>query len=325
MSYGGYDIGAAKVRTQERVALVRQTIFSSRGCHELMNPLGLRFREALDSLEHPESRAIVWFVDVSKSMEDIPDELARRTLPKFVEMVLPILPDAQFLFGAVGDAEDGNDRAPLQIGQWESSDVLVEQWLLRIYLEGGGGDNRLKPSYESYDLPLFFSARMTQIDCYEKRGQRGYLFLSVDECPRERVSAQVVNRVFGRIILEKDLSLHQVIQEVAQKFHVFVLIPDLRRAEECEAQWRAYLGDNVITMIKPDVSTGSPTGADSSVVASTLIQLTEGKIKDDLAFAQMLEHSGCDQAQVSRVYRAVHAYAVTRPEFANTNRPAVQV
>ena len=47
------------------------------------------------------------------------------------------VPDPQILFVAVGDAT--SDRAPLQVGQFESTAELMDQWLTWSFLEGGGG------------------------------------------------------------------------------------------------------------------------------------------------------------------------------------------
>ena len=34
---------------------------------------------------------------------------------------------------------------------------------------------------ESYELAMYFMARHTALDCHEKRGKRGYLFIIGDE------------------------------------------------------------------------------------------------------------------------------------------------
>jgi hypothetical protein len=78
------------------------------------------------------------------------------------------------MFGAIGDATC--DRAPLQVGQFES-DNRMDDDLSRILLEGGGGGQKT----ESYELAMYFMARHTAADCYEKRGKRGYLFIIGDE------------------------------------------------------------------------------------------------------------------------------------------------
>ena len=78
------------------------------------------------------------------------------------------------MFAAVGDATC--DRVPLQVGQFESDNRMDEN-LENMILEGGGGGQKT----ESYELALYFMARHTAIDCYAKRGRRGYLFVIGDE------------------------------------------------------------------------------------------------------------------------------------------------
>ena len=58
------------------------------------------------------------------------------------------------MFGAIGDATC--DRAPLQVGQFES-DNRMDDDLGRILLEGGGGGQKT----ESYELAMYFMARHT--------------------------------------------------------------------------------------------------------------------------------------------------------------------
>ena len=74
--------------------------------------------------------------------------------------------DPHILFGAIGDATC--DRVPLQVGQFES-DNRMDDDLGRMVLEGGGGGQMT----ESYELAMYFMARHTSIDCFEKRGRRG--------------------------------------------------------------------------------------------------------------------------------------------------------
>ena len=97
----------------------------------------------------------------------------------------------QILIGGIGDATC--DRAPLQIGQFESG-IEIDQDLAKLWLEGGGGGQQT----ESYELAMYFMARKTAIDCYENRGQRGYLFLIGDEMPYRRVKRKEVAGILGR-------------------------------------------------------------------------------------------------------------------------------
>lgn len=298
MGAGSWSSVDARDRTSTRVELPVQTVFTARGVHPSMDPRGLVRRESRDSAEHPRSRAVAWFLDVSKSQGPIPHALATRTLPDFADRVLGVLPDAQILFGGIGDAEDG-DRAPWQIGQWESSDRLADQWLTRLFLEGGGGPN----GEESYDLALYFLARLTSIDCLEKRGERGYAFLTGDERPRSRVSARAVNQLLGRPELAADIPIEQIVAEAAERFHLFYLIPDLRRAEECATRWRELIGEHVICMEDP---------ADASLVGAEIIGLTEGINRGEFrTFLDRIKGEGVPEATAQRVFRSVRQYAMT--------------
>ena len=298
MGAGNWGSTAARARTETRAAMPVQTVFAARGVHPSMDPRGILFRESRDSAEHPTTRAVAWFLDVTRSMDRIPHALATRTLPDFADRVLSLFPHAQILFGAVGDGEDG-DSAPWQIGQWESSDHLVDQWLTRIFLEGGGGPN----GEESYDLALYFLARLARIDCLEKRGLKGYAFLTGDERPRKRVSARVVNQLLGRQELAADIPIEQIIAEAAEKFHLFYLIPDLRRAEDCASAWRGLIGEHAICMESPD---------DASLVGAELIGLTDGTYSGTLTeMKRRLTDQGVDKKVATRIYRAMLPYAMT--------------
>lgn len=117
-------------------------------------------------------------LDVTGSMGDIPQTLARRELPTFMKLLTDCgVADPQLMFMAIGDAT--SDRAPLQVGQFESTANLMDQWLTWSYLEGGGGGT----GEESYELAFYVIAQHTDMDCWVKRKKRGYLFVTGDELP----------------------------------------------------------------------------------------------------------------------------------------------
>src|SRR6187431_140514 len=153
----------------------------ARTVHTALDPLGVGVRESRDSDEHPESLAIAVLFDVTGSMGSVPRVLQTK-LPQLLGLLTrkSYATDPHILFGAVGDASC--DRVPLQIGQFES-DNRMDDDLARIVLEGGGGGQMT----ESYELAMYFMARHTSLDCFEKRGRRGYLFLIGDELPYPRV------------------------------------------------------------------------------------------------------------------------------------------
>jgi hypothetical protein len=185
MGYGNYSLAAHAALIDSRATRPSAAVFTRNDCDPAMNPRGVRHREARDSAAHPGSVAIVFALDVSGSMGEIPRELATRTLPTFMKSVLTALRDPQVLFMAFGNAYA--DRSPLQVGQFESEAALIDRWLSATHLEGGGGGLG-----ESYDLAMYFAARHTRLDCLEKRGKKGYFFMTGDEVPFIEVNPEQV-------------------------------------------------------------------------------------------------------------------------------------
>jgi hypothetical protein len=95
------------------------------------------------------------------------------------------------LFLGIGDHEC--DSYPLQVGQFESSDELMDKWLTSVYLEGGGGGN----SGESYQLAWMFAANYTAHDHWQKRDKKGYLFTIGDEPCLPKLPADAQKRIMG--------------------------------------------------------------------------------------------------------------------------------
>ncbi len=89
-----------------------------------MDPKGLKVRECRDSGDHPDALGIMFALDVTGSMGDIPHLLAKEELPKLMKLLTACgIADPQVLFMAVGDAT--SDRAALQVGQFESTAELM--------------------------------------------------------------------------------------------------------------------------------------------------------------------------------------------------------
>jgi len=178
MGNGSYSWSSRSARSESfgyKTKSARE-IFSQRSINNAMNPNGVDIRESRDSNEHPNSLAIILGLDVTGSMGSIPHFLVREGLPHIMQSIIDQgIPDPQLLFLAVGDHEC--DRSPLQVGQFESSDELLDHWLTTVYLEGGGGGN----AGESYHLAWYFAGFHTSIDCFEKRKQKGLLFTIGDE------------------------------------------------------------------------------------------------------------------------------------------------
>ncbi|MCX6714435.1 MAG: hypothetical protein NTX72_01330 [Candidatus Uhrbacteria bacterium] len=315
MGSGGWDHSASTARSQTRSARsVQETVLQDftqtreSRIHPGMHPNGLVFRESRDSVEHPKSRAIIGSLDITQSMQGLPPLLARETLPQLMAGVLPILPDAQLCFMAFGDADDGhNYQGPWQVGQFESSDELADAWLTRIWLQGSAGSSPC----ESADLILYTAARLTRIDCHEKRGEKGYLFILTDDTCRDYVCAATVNKWLGRQELDENVSIEAIIQEAAEKYHIFVLIPDQARAVQMRG------GERVIDHYRRRIGNGAiALGGyqDTSIVAAMLIGLTEGAYNMSNVDHELRTRYGKSGDELNRLLMILRPYAESLPK-----------
>jgi len=223
-----------------------EEIFTSSGMHPSLNPYGVT-RESRDSLVNPNSNAIIIGLDVTGSMGMIADTMAREGLGTLVEEILKRQPvsDPHILACGIGDSY--HDDAPLQVTQFEA-DIRIADQLKMIWLEKGGGGN----NHEGYHLPWYFAAQHTQIDCFEKRNKKGYLFTVGDEEPPEELLAQHAQRIFGDS-LQRDLSVGELLTLVSRTYHVFHVVVEegnharahLPRVLE---KWNALLGQRVLRL-----------------------------------------------------------------------------
>jgi hypothetical protein len=294
MGFGNYSIAAHTALTAGRAHQAGKEVFRQTQCHALMNPKGLKVRECRDSADHPESLGIAFALDVTGSMGDIPHLLAKQELPNFMKLLTACgVPDPQLMFMAIGDAT--SDNAALQVGQFESTAELMDQWLTWSYIEGGGGGT----GEESYDLAFYIAAQHTDMDNWVKRKKKGYLFITGDELPYPAVSRHQIDSLVGEK-LDEDIPIEEVIAAAAETYHLFFLIPDVGRRQRCEARWRELLGDHTICMESPN---------DACSVAAAIVGLTEKRIPDLDALASILSDGGLERNHVGSTIRAVQDYA----------------
>jgi hypothetical protein len=216
----------------------------ARTVHDDLDPLGVAVRESRDSAEHPNTLAVAVLFDVTGSMGGVPRTLQTK-LPDLLGLLLRkgYATDPQILFGAIGDATC--DRAPLQVGQFES-DNRMDEHLGKILLEGGGGGQKS----ESYELAMYFMARHTTIDCFEKRGRRGYLFIIGDELPYPKVKRREVGKVVGDR-LRQDIPTRDLVTELTRVYDVYYILPagtSYAGDDQVLAAWRELLGQNVLEL-----------------------------------------------------------------------------
>jgi len=295
MGYGSYSYEAHKAITKKRDALPAQQVFAQRKIHPLMDPLGVGLRESRDSADHPDTTSIVFALDVSGSMGAIPEQIARKELPGFMKALLDAgVTDPQVLFMALQDCAGG--VSPLQVGQFESTAELMDQWLTWCWLMGGGASR-----YESYDLAFYFAAHHTKLDSLEKRGKKGYLFMTGDEPCYDTLYKHWVKQFIGDE-LPQDVPLRTVIEDCARSYHIFYLVPDPRRGANVGRFWREFLQEQTVILGAPE---------DTCPASAAIVALTEGRTKDLADVAAKLEKTGLDPSRIKRVVDAIQPYAAT--------------
>src|SRR4030042_2402491 len=228
-------------------SMTRDEIFKQKSVNNAMNPHGIKIRESRDLKEHPESLAIILALDVTGSMGSIPHHLVKDGLPEIMGNIIQSgIKHPQVLFLAVGDHEC--DNAPLQVGQFESSDELLDKWLTDTYLEGGGGGNE----GESYSLAWYFAGYHTSIDCLEKRKQKGFLFTIGDEPVLKKIPKNVLKQIMGDGQYE-DFTVSQLLEKAKEKYNVYHLhVKEGSNGNRQEVMdgWKQIISDNLIIVEK---------------------------------------------------------------------------
>lgn len=218
-------------------------IFTNTQAPREMKSKGITLREARDSEAHPNSVPIIIALDVTGSMGMIPEALVKRGLPKIMGNIIQNgVPDPQIMFLAIGDHTCDND--PLQVGQFESGDELLNKWLTSMYLEGGGGGN----AGESYLLAWLAAAEFCKTDHYEKRGKKGVLFTIGDEPTLMSLSSQDQYNLLGNGQYEPQTA-QQLLARASEQwdiYHIHVGQTYSGRRPAVRQGWQQLLQDHCI-------------------------------------------------------------------------------
>lgn len=197
--------------------------------HKDLDPKGVKMRESRDSDAHPVTVPIAILLDVTGSMQHVP-EIIEAALPKLMGHFLEdkasgkkYLGDGYpaILIGAVDDYDAMRGDGCLQIGQFESG-MEIDQMIEKIWLTGNGGGTY----EESYQLGVYFLARHSVHDHWEKRGKKGYLFIIGDEHAYLKVKKTEVADIIGDD-LQADIPLKDILAEAQERYHVFFIIPNM--------------------------------------------------------------------------------------------------
>lgn len=244
MSDAAYSAATSSLSTNDY-----QKVFVQTRLDPMMDIKG-KVRESCDSEEHPNSYPIIIGLDVTGSMARIPGQLLVDAFPHIMKELQDAgVEHAQICFVGIGD--DVYDDAPIQVGQFETSDELTEKWLKKIYLEQGGGGN----NGESYGLAWYFAARHTSIDSFKKRGVKGCLVTIGDEPILPKYSRHSVQELFGDEV-QGDVKVSELIEETKEQWDVYhvKVDPGYTWGTERFDNWNKLLGEDHVIPAERNVN-----------------------------------------------------------------------
>src|SRR6185437_6701029 len=221
--------------------------------------------ESRDSDEHPNSNAIMIVFDVTGSNYANAVE-AQKKLPELMDLLSKCIEDPQVAIAANDDFNSVGKNA-LQISDFES-DNRIDDHIRNVWLVACGGGN----DGESYDLAIYAAARKTILDCLQKRDRKGYFFMYADESIFGQVRAKEVELIFDDH-LQADIPIEQIIQELKQKYHTFVICPKNVYPHAREKYVELFGEDCVIDLAKPKLICNT---------IGAIVQKTEKEITDEI-------------------------------------------
>jgi len=251
MGGGSYSYMSAHARSTERTktyshlsdSAAMENAFTQKRIDPEMVING-KVRESRDSQEHPNSFPIIIALDTTGSMGHIPMDLIKGSFPEIMKSIIDAgIPDPQVCFVGVGDCYF--DDAPVQCGQFESSDELMEKWFQKVYLEGGGGNN---PG-ESYNLAWYFASRHTVTDSWEKRHKKGVLITIGDEPCLAEIPQSNITGLFGDGAQSGILS-STLIEEASEQWELYhIHMGDHPMYNSIISRWRGLLGKDRVVVL----------------------------------------------------------------------------
>lgn len=279
MGGGTYSSSNRRVRAESMgfTTMSAGEIFKSKSINNAMEPHGVDVRESRDSAEHPNSVPIIIALDVTGSMGSIPHYLVKEGLPHIMEQILKAgINDPQILFLAIGDHK--YDKFPLQVGQFESSDELLDKWLTSVYLEGGGGANE----GESYLLAWYFAGFHTVTDSWKIRGKRGILFTIGDEPTLKDIPVHKLKEIMGDGEYG-NTSAYEMLEKARETYNVFHLHLTQTRAGKIQSTidgWKQMMGKDLIIVDSKEQLSG--------IISDKVVECFKTKESVDIQLENML-------------------------------------
>ncbi len=211
-------------------------------------PANFKVRESRDSDGSPKSTAIILGLDGTGSMGEVARLIANIHLGTVMSEIYDkgIVTDPHIMAVLFRDIKVG-DTDPVQVTQFETDMKIATQIADFAHVGTGGGGNYS----ESYDAVWFIAGTKTSIDCYEKRGKKGYLFTIGDE--RAPLGLTVSDLASIGISVETDVSAKAALttaQKMYNVFHVIIEQGGGYRGDEdaINSTWADMLGERVINL-----------------------------------------------------------------------------
>lgn len=216
-----------------------------RQVHESMDPSKAVIREARDSVAHPYSVPVILVMDMTGSMQDIPEHLIREGLPKLISKLMKkgVAHPSVMVMGI--DDSRVQRYGPFQVGQFESGDKEMDMWFERLWLTGNGGGN----GSESYNWAYYFANNHVVTDAWEKRKEKGFIFTIGDDHCQSNLTTSELKEVMGDNIKGEAGNTTDMVKKASEQWYIhhINLNPDTNRS------WKELLGDeNVHEMSRND-------------------------------------------------------------------------
>lgn len=241
-----------------------QQLFRGNTIKDKYNPKFIEMRESRDSEDSPLSTPIIIGFDVTGSMGYLAEEIAKNSLDKTITEIYDKQPvtNPHIMCAAITEP---NPDTGLQVTQFEA-DIRVMEQLLDLKVSFGG-------NYFSYDsLVWYFAAAHTSIDCFEKRGKKGFLFVIGDEIcgasKGEKLSRSDIRQIFNDQVAE-NLPLKEILDMAMAKYEVFHIVTDNRPGDQVLNTWLAFMPGRVAVLPENKVMY-------LSEVIISIMQLTNG-------------------------------------------------
>lgn len=220
----------AKGQTFQRSATAAQTRNFS-NIADILNPRKLKngVRESCFAPGFNDATPIIVSIDATGSMNAVPADI-RDQLPKLIELLIEqeVSDHPNVMFMVHDDERAQGPDAVFQMSQFEIGPQELTTALNECIFPGNGGGNR----GEAYHLPIYAAANHTKLECFERDGQKGFLFIIGDEEPYYGAgdptvygtSPEIAKECFGDII-EAEVSMLESLKKAAERYHIFLLRP----------------------------------------------------------------------------------------------------